>query len=307
MNHFFEKQNESSMLLLLAGQRQIYSDVKKLLMKCFVVGVIIPSLLSFAFFILSFYPEHTIPWMKTLLTIYGVVFLVINHFMMEHIGNCKKKAARIQEEFDTRLYDMEWNNIAAGKKVPLSETTIYAQRYLDAEGDSSLRDWYLNAPLSVPPMLMVLLCQSKNMSWDANLKSKTSFYLSVIFALNIIMFAMVLIFANPSFLEFMAFLAIVLPIIQFYYRYVSDNKKSVVRADELRNCVESFLSQVEENKVCDEHRAMVLSRSIQDQIFSYRAAGNPVPDFVHKRNRIKDEEKYDRIFNVYMHKLKSIS
>lgn len=295
------------MLLLLAGQRQIYSDVKNSLMKCFVGGVVIPSLLSFAFFILSFYPDYTVPWMKTSLTIYGVVFLVINHFMMEHIGNCKKKAARIQEEYDIRLYDMEWNDIAAGKKVPISETTVYAQRYLDTEGDGSLRDWYLNTPLNVPQILMVLLCQSKNMSWDANLKNKTSFYLSVVFALNIIMLAAVLMFANPSFLEFMAFLAIVLPIIQFYYRYVSDNKKSVARADELRNCVENFLSQIEEKRTYDEQRAITLSRSIQDQIFSYRAAGNPVPDFVHKRNRIKDEEKYDRIFNVYADKLNSIS
>lgn len=116
MNGFYEKQNEPHMLKLLAGQRQIYSDVKAILMKSFCAGVVMPSVLSFIFFVMSFYPGYTAPWVKTLLTIYGLAFFIINHFILEHISNCKKKAARIQEEYDTRLFDMEWNDILAGKK-----------------------------------------------------------------------------------------------------------------------------------------------------------------------------------------------
>lgn len=38
MNDFYEKQNEPHMLKLLAGQREIYSEVKAILMKGFCWG-----------------------------------------------------------------------------------------------------------------------------------------------------------------------------------------------------------------------------------------------------------------------------
>ncbi|ELY4775213.1 S-4TM family putative pore-forming effector [Cronobacter turicensis] len=307
MNDFFEKQNDPHMLKLLAGQRQIYSDVKSILMIGFCAGVVVPSILSLIFFVMSFYPSHTGPWIKTLLTIYGLVFFIINHFIMEHISNCKKKAARIQEEYDTSLFNMEWNDIVVGKKTPVSESIEFAQKYLATEGDCRLRNWYLNAPLSVSAPLMVMLCQSKNMGWDAGLKKKTSTLLSVILALNIIMFAITFIFTNPTYLQFIAFVAILLPTYQFYYRYVSENKKSVARADELRILVENTLRQVVKDKAYDKKELEKHSRLVQDQIFNYRATGNPVPDFMHKLNRTKDEARYDRIFEEYASQLEGIA
>ncbi|MBT0313015.1 hypothetical protein ISO85_06720 [Morganella morganii subsp. morganii] len=307
MNDFYEKQNEPHMLKLLAGQRQIYSDVKAILMKVFFAGVVVPSILSLIFFVMSFYPGHTGPWIKTLLTIYGVVFFIVNHFIMEHVSNCKKKAARIQEEYDTSLFNMEWNDIVTSKKIPISESLEYAQKHLATEGDHRLRNWYLNAPMSVSAPLMVMLCQSKNMGWDAGLKKKTSTFLSVILALNIIMLAITFIFTNPTYLQFVAFVAILLPIYQFYYRYVSDNKKSVARADELRILVENALRQVAKERAYDKKALDKQSRLVQDQIFNYRATGNPVPDFMHKSNRAKDEERYDRIFEEYSSQLKGIA
>ncbi|HHH2699892.1 TPA: S-4TM family putative pore-forming effector, partial [Morganella morganii] len=265
MNDFYEKQNEPHMLKLLAGQRQIYSDVKAILMKVFFAGVVVPSILSLIFFVMSFYPGHTGPWIKTLLTIYGVVFFIVNHFIMEHVSNCKKKAARIQEEYDTSLFNMEWNDIVTGKKIPISESLEYAQKHLATEGDHRLRNWYLNAPMSVSAPLMVMLCQSKNMGWDAGLKKKTSTFLSVILALNIIMLAITFIFTNPTYLQFVAFVAILLPIYQFYYRYVSDNKKSVARADELRILVENALRQVAKERAYDKKALDKQSRLVQDQ------------------------------------------
>ncbi|URO00340.1 S-4TM family putative pore-forming effector [Leclercia adecarboxylata] len=307
MNDFFEKQNEPRMLKLLAGQRQIYCDVKAILMKSFLMGVVVPSILSLTFFVMSFFPGYTVPWIKTFLTIYGLVFFIINHFIMEHVSNCKKKAARIQEEYDTSLFNMEWNDIVAGKKTSVSESIEYAQKHLANEGDRRLRNWYLNAPINVSAPLMVMLCQSKNMGWDAGLKKKTSTFLSIILALNIIMFAITFIFTNPTYQQFIAFVAILLPTYQFYYRYVSENKKSVARADELRILVENTLRQVGKEQSYDKKALEKQSRVVQDQIFNYRATGNPVPDFMHKRHRAKDEERYDRIFEEYSSLLEGIA
>lgn len=299
MNNFYEKQNEPHMPMLLAAQRQAYSDIKRTLLRSFVAGVVIPSALSLIFFVMSFYPGYIAPWVKAVLTTYGLGFFILNHFAMEHISSCKKRAARIQEEYDTCLYDMEWNIVVAGKKTPYSECIEYAQKHLDIKGDRLIRNWHLNSPLNVPAPLMTLLCQSKNLSWDARLKRKNSTLLSVILAVNIMMFAVTFMFANPSFLAFIAFAAIILPTYQFYYRYVSDNKKSVLNADELRSLIENTLRQAVDTHEYDRRKIEKLSRIIQGQIFSYRASGNPAPDFIHTRNRNKYEECYDRIFQEY--------
>lgn len=68
---------------------------------------------------------------------------------------------------------LTWNGmISLLVKIPISESLEYAQKHLATEGDHRLRNWYLNAPMSVSAPLMVMLCQSKNMGWDAGLKRK---------------------------------------------------------------------------------------------------------------------------------------
>ncbi len=171
MNDFYEKQNEPHMLKLLAGQREIYSEVKAILMKGFFAGVVIPSILSSIFFVMSFYPSYTGPWMKTLLTIYGLVFFIINHFIMEYVSNCKKKQLVFRRSMIPVC--LTWNGmISLLEKIPISESIEYAQKHLATEGERRLHNWYLNAPMSVSAPLMVMLCQSKNMGWDAGLKGK---------------------------------------------------------------------------------------------------------------------------------------
>lgn len=303
MNDFFEKQNEPLMLRLLAAQRFIYSRVKMLLWWSFCLGVIVPSCLSFFFFILSFIPGFTFPWLKSFLTIYGLGFLIINNFLLNYITTCKKQAAKIQEEYDTLLYDMPWNEIVAEKKVSVSDSDGPARSYLEKYGDSSLKNWYLNSPINVDSLVMRMLCQSKNLGWDARLKRKTSFIVTIIMAINIALFGISMLFANLEFLKFIAFVAIIMPIYQFYHRFVNENKKAAEKADSLRVRVENALEELVDKKVIENEKLEKLTRSIQDQIFTYRASGNPVPDYIHKYYRGSDEETYDSIFNTYALKL----
>ncbi|MFB4363049.1 S-4TM family putative pore-forming effector [Pantoea sp. BS_8] len=303
MNNFFEKQNEPLMLRLLAAQRFIYSKVKILLWWSFCLGVVVPSCLTFFFFILSFIPGFTFPWLKSFLTVYGLGFLIINNFLLNYITTCKKQAAKIQEEYDTLLYDMPWNEIVAEKKVSVSDSDSPARSYLEKNGDSSLKNWYLNFPINVNSLIMRMLCQSKNLGWDARLKRKTSFIVTIIMAINIALFSVSMLFANLEFLKFIAFVAIIMPIYQFYHRFVNENKKAAEKADSLRVKVESALQELVEKKVIENEKLEKLTRSIQDQIFTYRASGNPVPDYIHKYFRDSDEETYDSIFNTYALKL----
>jgi len=306
MNRYFERQNEPEMISLQAAQRELYSSVKRYLALSFMLTVVLPTVTSVVYLILNFFPGYIIPWLKTSLTVYGFVMLFINNLMLNHIAAIKKRAARIQEEFDTRLFSLEWNDIVAGKRPGPNEWVEPAGSYLKKSGNSSLTNWYLNTPVNLPSSVMALLCQSKNLGWDARLKQKISDILSAILALNGFVLLVLAIVINPSAVTLFSLVALLAPVYQFYYRYVGENKKSVVRADELHQKLESEMDIIAESMVLDEAHLKKLSRNIQDQIFIYRSSGNPVPDRIHRNNRERDEERYDRIFNVYEKKLESL-
>ncbi|HFK5746300.1 TPA: S-4TM family putative pore-forming effector [Enterobacter ludwigii] len=258
-------------------------------------------------FILNFFPSYTLPWLRISLTTYGFIMLFINNLLLNHIGTTKKIAARLQEEFDIRLFRLEWNDVVAGKRPGPHEWVEPADWHLKKNGSDSLINWYLNYSIDLPSPVMTLLCQSKNLGWDARLKQKISDLLSVILAINGIILLILAIAINPSVAVLFSLVALLAPVYQFYYRYVSENKKSVARADELRLKVESELDKITESGSFDADHLQKLSRNIQDQIFIYRSSGNPVPDRLHRYSRMKDEERYDRIFNAYEERMKSLA
>lgn len=302
MNNYFEMQNEPEMIELQAAQRELYSQAKKYLCLSFLFGVLIPSILSAVYLVLSFFPEYTFPWLKTSITIYGFIMLFINTALLDHVGYIKKRAARIQEVFDTRIFGLEWNDIVAGQHPGPHQWLEPATKHLRRHGNSRLKDWYLNNPINIPSSIMTLLCQSKNLGWDANLKSFISNLLSIIIVANGIALLTIVVLTNPSSLKVFSLVALLAPVYHFYYRYVSDNKKSVARATELRLKIEKELNRIIETNCFDENKIKKLSRNIQDQIFIYRASGNPVPDRIHLYYRSRDEEHYDQIFNIYSKK-----
>lgn len=303
MNQYFETQNEPEMIKLQAAQRELYSSVKRHLACSFVMGVLVPTALSAVYLVLSFFPGYTFPWLKTSITLYGFIMLFINTWLLDRIASVKKTAARMQEEFDVRLFELEWNDIVAGKHPSPHEWLEPSEQHLLKNGSDSLKNWYLNGPIRLPAPIMTLLCQSKNLGWDARLKKKISDILSLIIVANGIALLILGLVISPPLVNVFSLVALLAPVYQFYYRYVSENKKSVARADELRQQVESELDRISESRDFDEKHLKKLARNIQDQIFSYRVSGNPVPDRLHRRNRVRDEDRYDRIFNIYAEKI----
>lgn len=307
MNQYFETQNKPEMIRLQAAQRELYSSVKRYLAGSFFLGVLMPTVLSAVYLVLSFFPGYTFPWLKTSITLYGFIMLFINNLLLNRIASVKRTAARMQEEFDVRLFGLEWNDVVAGKHPTSHEWFEPSEQHLEKNGSDSLKNWYLNGPIRLPAPVMTLLCQSKNLGWDARLKKKISDILSLIIVANGIALLILGLVINPPLVNVFSLVALLAPVYHFYYRYVSENKKSVVRADELRQRIEFELDKISESLEFDENHLKKLARNIQDQIFSYRVSGNPVPDQLHRRNRVRDEERYDRIFDFYVGKINSLA
>jgi len=99
MNTIVEMQNTDESILLLASQRVIYSSAKNILRIKEVLVVIIPIVISLLYTIITS--------CKAYFQLYSFAILFIDMIFLEHIiAERKKKAALIQELFDSKVLEL---------------------------------------------------------------------------------------------------------------------------------------------------------------------------------------------------------
>lgn len=121
MTNISERQNEPENIKKLKAQGQMYSDVKFLMVLTIVIGVGIPVTASFSIFALGNYNlPNPVSFGKNYITHISAVIgllsaigvLIINNFLK----SLKEDAAKVQEMFDTRVFNLPWDNTNVGKK-----------------------------------------------------------------------------------------------------------------------------------------------------------------------------------------------
>ncbi len=78
------------------------------------------------------------------------------------------RAATLQEMFDTRLYGLPWNEVAAAEPVSVAEVSRLANRYRGSV--TVLTDYYEVPALPVP--YDVIACQLQNLAWGARVRRR---------------------------------------------------------------------------------------------------------------------------------------
>lgn len=83
-------------------------------------------------------------------------------------GRYLHTSATLQEMFDVGLFNLPWNAVAVGDRVPDDEVSRLSRRY---RGDESrLRDYYIVA--NVPAPYDVLFCLEQNLAWGSRVRSR---------------------------------------------------------------------------------------------------------------------------------------
>lgn len=155
-------QNTEKSLQLLAAQDRLYAGAKTWVYVVFLstLAPIVAALLPKTWF-----TEAQIQWTLSLGGAGGLVLvLAIDSLVKRRV----KMAAVLQEEFDTDVFEMNWNEGLAGKKITPEIRIEAAGSYKIA--DSRL-PWYSAVIGAVPDKsVQVLLCQRENAAWDWQLK-----------------------------------------------------------------------------------------------------------------------------------------
>ncbi|TDE33902.1 hypothetical protein E1295_37685 [Nonomuraea mesophila] len=152
-----EAQNKSKYLRMLAAQRQLYSDSKKIYSARIILLVGGTIVAPTAALIVS-------DWRAAVGGTFTIVLILIYLIGSVKEKRLNREAAAIQEQFDTSIYQISWNELLADRPTP----TLIADAARRYKGPSTLQDWYPDAS-DVHRPLDILICQRSNLGWGISL------------------------------------------------------------------------------------------------------------------------------------------
>lgn len=264
MNDINKKQNENYQLELLFVQRYLYSCAKII----FVCRTI--TALTLAIVGPVFIAYHNKWSACTALLVIGYLFL--DNFVLQKIElNKKETAAKIQELFDTKVFEIDWNNVGVGD-IPDRDiiTSIISKNKNNDYQSLQLNNWYDASISNIDLSIARLICQNSNIGWDLNLRRRYLIFLYVISILTIISLFVTAINLNLTLIEFILGVLIpTLPLMELTIKQINEHGLNNINSNRLKKILSSELHQITNNIPIA--NSEFKTRIFQDQIYRYRS------------------------------------
>ena len=198
-----------------------------------------------------------------------------------------RKAVTIQEEFDVGLFDLEWNEALAGRKVAPEDIHTASMKVHKEKKLKKLRDWYPDAD-QVPWPLNVVLCQRSSAVWGRREHFR---YAYLVLGLGIAWFIAGLVMFSVAHVSLAEYLVIVflpsqpafldtIDLFRGHLRIGRDKEAIEVQTTKLWNDGTTSPGSVTEQDC----------REVQDQTYRLRRSGMQIPQIVYNALRNQDED-----------------
>lgn len=285
-NGIKQRQNEEKSLMMLAAQRQIYSDAKAYEISSVMLSVIVPFLLSF---VLLFISEDSPVGIASYIA--AIISATVSFLVDGVIRKKKELAASIQQKFDIYVYSMPWDLRLFGKEKSYNnEIAEYSKKIMnDSKNKAELRDWYTHVADAKSLSDGILVCQRENVWWDVGLRKRFKIAsLVVIVLLCVFVFAMG-IWQNESVTRLLWRFAFVAPMIEWLLDTIKRIDEDIDDLKELDNCV------------ADTHsRTMDELQDIQRLLYEHRKKCFSIPNAFYNFFKDNDEDKAHRAASIDM-------
>ncbi len=291
MSEISKQQNLQHNIDLLIAQRFYYSRAKKIRNFRIVVSVIFALLSPIIFFFM--------PNQATTIGAIGGIWALIAYLLKKLFENSNiEKAAKIQEEFDTALFKVNWNSVLAGEKVSFEDVNYAKEKF---RGDTTkLKDWY-SSSLDFPYPIDVLLCQRSNLVWDWRLKKV---YSIAIFVVVIVYLIATIILGSVLELKLSEYiLGLFLPALSGYFIGI-DEGTDHFKASNKRKNLEKKINILSDAALNRSSLNLNELRQIQDCIFEFRK-GPMVADWFYWLFRDRFENNMIKALEDFRRKLGS--
>lgn len=281
-----DKENEERSIEMLAAQKEIYSEGKRLYGVNFFISVLLIVLASF---LQILFPD--LKFLNLLIALLSVLAVLSDNILDCYISELKEKATKIKECFDSYVLNIEWNFILCGDKPEYSEICKSYTKYTKAQKLDLLKNWYPEEIKLVSGTTGTIICQKVNCLYDSTLRKIYNFIIISIgiFAITILIF--VGIWTNITLPDvFLTVLFPCCPIIQWTLKSLKDNNSSIQTLKHLNSLINSTWERLKKGEVIEKH----LIRQIQDGIYVKRISNLLIPDYLYnlRRKYLEKEMNY---------------
>lgn len=265
------EQNKLLFYKFLKAQRITYSRAKTIRFSKYSLTII---LAIFAPFIFIFCPNQI-----SAIGIIGAIWMLIS-FLIGYIESwLVKRAATIQETYDTELYNICWNDISFGQKmVPLEYVNGVTDKYTEQELENEFKDWYEGIE-NIQKPLSILLCQRQNIVWDFKLRDLYSYIIIALLIINFILGLLIFSFSGETLFNYI--LGLVFPSLSANILGIEEaigHLKISKRKKELENKIITLIEDIKTNNKTLKNQDL---REIQNVIFNERLKAPLIPDFIY--------------------------
>ncbi len=219
------------------------------------------------------------PNRSDLLAAIAAAWLVIGRTALTRFEDHRiDQAARVQELYDTRLFNLPWNTAVAGREPAPDDVAAAAARI---RNDAPYRDWYTVDVTGLSDLEAVILCQRQSAVWA---RRDHIGYSRVLYVAATMWFVFGVAFAlsrNMTLAEYLV--KLFLPSAPAYLDSI-ELARSHAQHSQAREEVENDLGDLWEQKAA---RAPTLEdcRKVQDAAFTLRNRGPRVPNWYYKMRR----------------------
>lgn len=288
MNNIPHKQNTQRMLDLLAAQRQLYSDTKKL--QLFSVIISVPIVIAWSVLVAVF------PQLTVYAGLWGIVATFLELLVFSPLQkSTQEKAAKIQQIFDCEVLQFNWESLNCGIRID-PETIIDAStRFIHKNKDySTLENWYPISVRQLPIHQARIICQRSNIWWEAKLRRRYSTWIIIILiTLTIIVFLIGLVGGLNLEKFLLAVIAPLIPAFVLGLRQYTEHNDTATRLNRLWENAEILVHKAISKKLTSQDLETE-SYSLQTQIYDNRCRSPLVFDWLYSRLKRKQEEQMNK-------------
>ena len=280
MNRITQRQNEAKFIEYLKAQRIAYRQCKK-----HQVFDVVSILMAIVLPVLGMLYNDIVNYLGAFGVLWTIIYLVTENYRKKKT----EQGARIQEQFDTELFEIPWNGILCKNKVN-SDTQIDLAKKYDG---NDLLNWYsLEIDSWLPKPIAIILCQRINFSWELKQRKR---YVAFLLVLLVTYYGIFIAFFIAKNIGFFDILLLIAPSISFLIYGVQNClslSNQIKSKNETLEQIDQILDKYARNRETPNENVL---RQIQDVIYIERTVPEKIPDWFYKLAKSTNEDRTDNI------------
>ncbi|MDQ2148125.1 S-4TM family putative pore-forming effector [Alcaligenaceae bacterium C4P045] len=283
MNEIDEKQLETRMLNLLRARTLIYRRAKIVQAAGLVLSLVFP--------IFSLIVSALVLPSKPFIAFSALMFSFLEVLLLDRWHRSQlKNAAKLQEDFDCTVLQMDWNAFLVGNRIDPEDVFADACKKLSDEDEQRLINWYPLAVKELPLHLARLVCQRTNLWYDSALRQRYRHVLLTGCVMLIAAAGVLSLAIDHTMTTFvLSTLAPMTPVMIWALRECNRQAATIEFLDRLNDEVKKLWDRSRNG--ASEQEITVKSRELQDAIFNHRVSSPLIFDWVYNLMRRQMEER----------------